>query len=739
MIINAKDSTVEVIGDVQEFKTGIDPKNLEFITTLLSSNLYSAPENSFVREIVSNAWDSHVEAGNTDTPVLVKIDSKDNSITVRDFGVGLSPERFKNIFCNIGSSTKRESNDFIGGFGIGRFSALACSNTVYINSYYKGTMYLYIMCKSGNSITTNLVATLPTDEKDGVEISIKNVSKLQSYVSALDYIVFFPNVYVECSKDLYCNFNNINIKKYKNYAVASEIVRHKLLLGNVLYPLDSYQLNLNYGHELTDFIHSINNTAIVIKFDIGELEVTPNRENIIYTESTKNKIKEKLIEAKKELLDCIQKNVKRDYTNLYDYFKASSKSMSFNCIKNKAVVYGEEGFRGNVSFIPKNLGIDFTYKGVSFKAELEGLKSILNCMFPNLKGIIGNNKIYLASSRFPYDISKHAYIHNKKIIIIPENTRLTATIKSYLRINYDEYAILYKMPLDVFIKKIKEDFAYPITKSERYFITELYNDMISSGKEIDFTTDSSFLKYKEEQSKSKEPTTKITDVIIYTYDKIHGSYISKNKKYFKTLQQVVGFIKSQKRGIVLSYISDSDYTNAHIASVRGFLYITANKQVITELMNLNFKNIVSLEFLLQNDKVLAQIATMVSNNFMNMSQSILDTIPEPIRTKIISVQTLYNKYGQCYEYIRHVKNNITQRDSYIEYICNESKKYYDSYMKAVEYISKHLYCRDTVLIHTVILKLGLYRIPYDKYKEIHNNQLISLLCKKQNLLKTETE
>lgn len=115
MIINAENSQVEVIGDIQEFKTGIDPKNLEFITTLLSSNLYSHPEQSFIREIISNAWDSQVEAGTTDIPVLVKIDFVNRSVTIRDFGTGLSPERFKTIFCNIGSSTKRDSNDYIGG------------------------------------------------------------------------------------------------------------------------------------------------------------------------------------------------------------------------------------------------------------------------------------------------------------------------------------------------------------------------------------------------------------------------------------------------------------------------------------------------------------------------------------------------------------------------------------------------------------------------------------------------
>ena len=121
MIINAERSNVQVIGDVKEFKTSIDPKNIEFITTLLSSNLYSKPEQSFIREIVSNAWDSHVEAGTTNVPVIIRFKKIDGSflwdITIRDFGTGLSPERFKDVYCNIGSSTKRESNEYIGGFG----------------------------------------------------------------------------------------------------------------------------------------------------------------------------------------------------------------------------------------------------------------------------------------------------------------------------------------------------------------------------------------------------------------------------------------------------------------------------------------------------------------------------------------------------------------------------------------------------------------------------------------------
>ena len=112
MIITTQTPDIKTYGDIQEFKTSIKETDLEFIATLLSSNLYSNPESSFIREIVSNAWDSHVEAGTTNVPVIIKIDDR---VTIRDYGTGLSPERFNEVYRNIGSSTKRGTNDYIGG------------------------------------------------------------------------------------------------------------------------------------------------------------------------------------------------------------------------------------------------------------------------------------------------------------------------------------------------------------------------------------------------------------------------------------------------------------------------------------------------------------------------------------------------------------------------------------------------------------------------------------------------
>ena len=118
MKILQQESNVETVGKVESNKVGIDIKNIDFITQILSTNLYSNPMESYLREAISNARDSHKEAGTTD-PIILDIGMNQGKLYVRiqDFGTGISKERFDSIYRFIGSSTKRDSNDYIGGFG----------------------------------------------------------------------------------------------------------------------------------------------------------------------------------------------------------------------------------------------------------------------------------------------------------------------------------------------------------------------------------------------------------------------------------------------------------------------------------------------------------------------------------------------------------------------------------------------------------------------------------------------
>lgn len=121
-----EDSNIEMLGQVEKNTVSIDKENVNFITNLLTSNLYSSPLQSFFRETVSNAYDACVEAG-SDKPIIMLIREKSNpssysrdttsDISIRDYGTGISPERFEEIYTKIGSSTKRESNNYIGGWG----------------------------------------------------------------------------------------------------------------------------------------------------------------------------------------------------------------------------------------------------------------------------------------------------------------------------------------------------------------------------------------------------------------------------------------------------------------------------------------------------------------------------------------------------------------------------------------------------------------------------------------------
>jgi hypothetical protein len=120
MIIEKK-SGLDIDSSVVAINATISDASLPFIFRLLSENFYSNPLGSMIREITSNCIDSHTEAL-VDVPVVLRREYSQEDrcyyIIFEDFGVGLSTDRIMSIFMDYGNSSKRTSNELVGGFGL---------------------------------------------------------------------------------------------------------------------------------------------------------------------------------------------------------------------------------------------------------------------------------------------------------------------------------------------------------------------------------------------------------------------------------------------------------------------------------------------------------------------------------------------------------------------------------------------------------------------------------------------
>lgn len=732
MIINTEQSNVQVIGDVKEFKTSIDPKNLEFITTLLSSNLYSNPEQSFIREIVSNAWDSHVEAETTKTPVIIDFSNNSNDtwdISIRDFGTGLSPKRFKEIFCNIGSSTKRDSNNYIGGFGIGRYSALACSNTVYITSYYNGTYYLYVMVKDGNTITTNLIIEKPTEEKNGVEVTIKGILNINPYKEALRNIVFFPNIYINgvCG-----DINAIKVKRFKNFAAATVKISNKILLGNVLYPCDRSLLS----NEACDFLAKIEYSGIVIKFDVGELNITPNRESIIYNKETIEKIEDRINSAEKELQDLVNKRVVKDsyahsYSNLYDFWKINYKDIIYFPIEDSYISYTyRSNCTGFITHINPNV-LTFNGRKINItNAWLNILQRFFGTEIINFRGMFYNDKYY--RRKIPIDACN--YMRAPKILMLVNTPKITQPMKDWLHYTYNNYVIVNEFTKDDFKTYVVHNISDLLYYTEA---SQLIDDMYDyiKGKIIPLEVNKApgFITYKETLKRlPKKSNFNLNDVIIYKF--INRDY--RVKLNYCNIETCIKEMKKWHRGVIVSGMSETiDWYS--IAVARGFVYIKAKKAVIDAFNKIKPSFIVD-KISLFNDSVASKLYTIqeVFKNSVCPSvyncNSFFKILPSTLSDEFKEVVTFYEKYRNDSTYLSMVKTKCINVDSYTKYICEKLKKYFNIWLDFKAYLRINDYSADyiiSILVTAMIIKTKSFRVNLNAYKKVKNNKIISILCK----------
>lgn len=729
MIINNEAYNNELIGDIVEYKASIDVEDLNFITTLLSSNLYSNPEESFLREIVSNAWDSQVVAGTTDIPILVSI-NENNSVTIRDFGTGLSKEEFQNIYTKIGKSTKRESNDYIGSFGIGKLSPLACSNTACITSYYNNRKFTYILVKNGNNITFNLVEEEDTTEKNGlsVNITVKDIDKL---IPCLQVLTFFPNIYIEYTGDKSYikrevnGINNTKIKKYKNFiACTRSFEMTKILVGNIPYKLTTDIINNNFSNTEKEALIKTSRAGIVLNFNIGDFDVTPNREDLIFTQESLQKIKDKLNKATIEIdeiitpyqtINCSVEDIIQDVPNRNQYYNFVT--CEIHDSTNKEMI-SYDYYINNVTFL---------YKNNTFEKHF--LWFIRNYTIPN-EFIINGGYIY-NKGRYYWGISK---IYSEEPVV-QCSSKYTPKVKEYLKSKFRKATCVSStFNKAVFLNTIYDVMYKTEFKKKDSIYATMLNDIWENIKSrivyLDVKIDPDYLTWKEENKTTKKSTSKDIDTLI-----IHNRNANGHLKYQDYIYSIEGFKDFiSKRGYKKIVIDDlesfSEYGEyLHLACrYIGIDYCAVSKTSLKKLNEMDLSFRISKDVIYKSKK----LQHLCDKKYiMSYHNSIIDNIKIPEYYK-----DFYKKLCEipkmCYEYtynaLEHLNYSPSKEAISLRLLCQDTlKKYNDARVELGIGEYDHSYYKD--LVYYYLIKNKIVHLNYNIYYHIKNNKIIQNLCR----------
>jgi len=167
MKVLPSESEVLVFGETKEidFKVKHDSK---VMIDILANKLYSDKVSAVIRELVTNAREVSDE-------IVIDLIREEDTLyfLIRDFGPGLTEEEIHKTFCQFLWSTKDESDDFIGGYGLGAKTPFALTNQFFVVSYKDGIKTKYrIYYDDSYEIKYEILSQEPTDKRNGLAIKV---------------------------------------------------------------------------------------------------------------------------------------------------------------------------------------------------------------------------------------------------------------------------------------------------------------------------------------------------------------------------------------------------------------------------------------------------------------------------------------------------------------------------------------------------------------------------------------
>lgn len=244
----------------------------------LSSDTYSDPIRAVIRELCTNAYDAHQEAGQT-KPFFIKLPTDgDLMFSVKDWGTGMPKQIFSETYTTYGKSLRRHTDDAIGSIGIGSKSPFAYTNNFTIINIHKGIKICAICSKDAAGIPSlKILSEEPTTEDNSVEIKFA--------VKRSDVAIFKQRATLVLQ--WFNNYESNETFDFSTLDTQNPVCTHDdfyytnsssmgLLMGNILY---NVQYNLG---EINKF------PGLIFRAPIGAVNIAMSREELQYTRKTKD-------------------------------------------------------------------------------------------------------------------------------------------------------------------------------------------------------------------------------------------------------------------------------------------------------------------------------------------------------------------------------------------------------------------------------------------------------------------
>lgn len=261
------------------------------------SSFYSEPILAIPRELGANAWDSHVAAKNTGRMFEVHAPNQlEPWFSVRDYGTGLSPEQIDSIYTTYFESTKTSDNNSDGCMGLGSKTPFNYADNFNVTSWFAGKKHVY-NCFIDETGSPNImpVATENSTEHTGLEVKFAvKISDISMWVDKITRayapfrnrpIITGATINYPARTYIYEGKNkDWGYRKYEGYSAQRGT---NAFMGNYCYPvsLSAIRSAVYEQPDSRELISALEYGYFDFFFDIGQLEVAPNKEQLQYEDN----------------------------------------------------------------------------------------------------------------------------------------------------------------------------------------------------------------------------------------------------------------------------------------------------------------------------------------------------------------------------------------------------------------------------------------------------------------------